>query len=692
MTYLMTECKMHQKVEDFPIYIYHTLIDDQEKRFEENSKHRYDLMAANNVTVAYSQNLIGSFCELNDLCGISFVKKEYRAINCMNTKERSLLERLIIKEIERRQNKKEIIAKNRSFLYVKAKKHLKDWNLVPKLQLDCQIDLEGNIFLGFDLSFEFIAINDIIAELNSELIGKYVVDLYNNLRYEVVRIGPELITEKVDSKLCDFNESVFEFLSRKNRKKWLKGNLNVPTVYVKNAKGVILAYAPQQLRKFKSPQEMDYHCRKWTKMGANEKTRLLIRCFVNVMKYCGGFLSWDKKGFMVERNGWCAEVLQSPLLVFKNGYITKEIRKGLKRGIINRNGKSISYGFIIDKNLVRTELIKPLKNIKDELENKSKSLGVQLKLHPFKKSIDFTNSREMTEILSNSVDEFRGHVIIPILSNHVHPSAYDKIKSILGREGIATQNVFWESLISKNEYTYLNLLLGIYNKAGIQPYILKNRLSADVYLGLDVSHEEGKHAAGCIQLMGSNGMVISSQVVSGFQAGERIETKMIQEIIEWMLIRCNQMNISVSHLVIHRDGKAINSEIEDFKQYLDEEGISFDYVAVKKNHNRRMIIEDHQRYVTRDGLLYLRKNEAYLCSTNPSAKMGMARPIKVEKSYGSTPMKKIVQDIYCLTYMNTHALNRFRHPATIFGADGISKFKNRGWLPSSKNDARLLHV
>lgn len=586
MTYLMTECKMHQKAEDFPIYIYHTLIDDQEKRFEENSKHRYDLMAANNVTVAYSQNLIGSFCELNDLCGISFVKKEYRAINCTNAKERSLLERLIIKEIERRQNKKEIIAKNRSFLYVKAKKHLKDWNLVP----------------------------------------------------------------------------------------------------------IILAYAPQQLRKFKSPQEMDYHCRKWTKMGADEKTRFIIRCFVNVMKYCGGFLSWDKKGFMVERNGWCAEVLQSPLLVFKNGYTTKEIRKGLKRGIINRNGKSISYGFIIDKNLVRTELIKPLKNIKDELENKSKSLGVQLKLHPFKKSIDFTNSREMTEILSNSVDEFRGHVIIPILSNHVDPSAYDKIKSILGREGIATQNVFWESLISKNEYTYLNLLLGIYNKAGIQPWILKNRLSADVYLGLDVSHEEGKHAAGCIQLMGSNGMVISRQVVSGFQAGERIETKMIQEIIEWMLIRCNQMNISVSHLVIHRDGKAINGEIEDFKQYLDEEGISFDYVAVKKNHNRRMIIEDHQRYVTRDGLLYLRKNEAYLCSTNPSAKMGMARPIKVEKAYGSTPMKKIVQDIYCLTYMNTHALNRFRHPATIFGADGISKFKNRGWLPSSKNDARLLHV
>lgn len=49
-------------------------------------------------------------------------------------------------------------------------------------------------------------------------------------------------------------------------------------------------------------------------------------------------------------------------------------------------------------------------------------------------------------------------------------------------------------------YTIFNILLGIYVKSGMQPWILAERTHSDCFIGLDVSHEDGKSTAGIMNV------------------------------------------------------------------------------------------------------------------------------------------------------------------------------------------------
>lgn len=84
------------------------------------------------------------------------------------------------------------------------------------------------------------------------------------------------------------------------------------------------------------------------------------------------------------------------------------------------------------------------------------------------------------------------------------------------------------------------------------------------------------------------------------------------------------------------------------------------------------------------GVAFLRKEEnlAYLCSTDPNTKMGMAQPIRIWNRTGNMDLKSIVEDIYHLTYMNIHAINKSRLPITTNYADKSSMFYRKEMLPT----------
>ncbi|MFR5131130.1 MAG: hypothetical protein ACLTDP_00065 [Terrisporobacter sp.] len=54
----------------------------------------------------------------------------------------------------------------------------------------------------------------------------------------------------------------------------------------------------------------------------------------------------------------------------------------------------------------------------------------------------------------------------------------------------------------------MNILLGIYGKSGIQPWILDKPLTSDCYIGLDVSRENKINTAGIIQIVGKDEVVL----------------------------------------------------------------------------------------------------------------------------------------------------------------------------------------
>ena len=76
----------------------------------------------------------------------------------------------------------------------------------------------------------------------------------------------------------------------------------------------------------------------------------------------------------------------------------------------------------------------------------------------------------------------------------------------------------------------LNILLGIYGKSGIQPWILDKPLTSDCYIGLDVSRENKINTAGIIQIVGKDGRILKSKTIVAPQRGEKIIKQTIKDI------------------------------------------------------------------------------------------------------------------------------------------------------------------
>ena len=81
--------------------------------------------------------------------------------------------------------------------------------------------------------------------------------------------------------------------------------------------------------------------------------------------------------------------------------------------------------------------------------------------------------------------------------------------------------------------------------------------------------------------------------------------------------------------------------------------IKFEYVEITKNVNRRIAT-----FKTSDGLwetemgsYYAKENFAYIVTTNPYEKIGMAKPLRIKRVHGEQSMDKIVEDVYKLSFI-----------------------------------------
>ncbi len=240
----------------------------------------------------------------------------------------------------------------------------------------------------------------------------------------------------------------------------------------------------------------------------------------------------------------------------------------------------------------------------------------------------------------------------------------------------------------------MNILLGLYAKSELQPWILKTPLNSDCFIGLDVSHEDGRHTSGIVQVVGKDGKVLSSRNVSSSEAGEKISANTLEEIIFEVIHQYRESYSSnLNHLTIHRDGKSFAEEIEAIQGILSKLSISFDYVSVIKRNNRRMAtITDNGQWETKMGTAYVKGNMAYLCATDPRDNVGMAVPLKIVQQTQELTIQQILSDIYHLSFMHIGALNKSRLPITTHYADLCSTQYNRGYMPKDHNSKALYFV
>ena len=698
----ITEFKNELKSSDIKIWIYTLPVKDLDKKHRENYDNIKFLKKENKdiLIIEFNENLIGSFDEIKNWGEIKYTKGEYRNIQANISTERKLLERMLLQEIRQSSDKSkyEIINNEKNCVYIKQALLNKD-NIIlkRKINFDVNINEDENIIVGFDLSHSYDYISTLAEELNIVGPGDKVKDYYNHIVYEFVSVAEFSISDVNEYMQC----SIIDYYKNKNQS-YIVDKLNPKTKAVLVSKNKnIFPYIPNRLKRVCDYGNLESRilkeCSEHTKLSAHKKMKLSIDITEDVLVN-SQYTKFNKKNMLIENLGYKKHTLPKPRFIFGNSKKHSSILYGLPENGSYEN-REINIMYFIDPNILKnkSKYDKMLK-FSLNLEQFSKDMGVVLnrqKSNVSFKTINIDNKDKFECDIRRIVDNYKNPVIV-IMDDENCEKYYSSIKKIFGnKHNIATQFISFSTLNynEKNKNAVLlNILLGIYGKSGIQPWILDGKLTADCYIGLDVSRENKLNTAGIIQIVGKDGRILKSKSLTSPQSGEKINTDTIREIFYEAVASYEKIyNEYPKHIVIHRDGIS-REELDILKETAKNLDIKFEYVEITKNVNRRIAT-----FKTSDGLwetemgsYYTKENFAYIVTTNPYEKIGMAKPLRIKRVHGEQTMDKIVEDVYKLSFMHIGSILKSRLPVTTHYADLSSTYGNRELMPNNI-DSNALH-
>ena len=700
----ITEFKNELKSSDIKIWIYTLPVKDLDKKHRENYDNIKFLKKENKdiLIIEFNENLIGSFDEIKNWGEIKYTKGEYRNIQANISTERKLLERMLLQEIRQSSDKSkyEIINNEKNCVYIKEALLNKD-NIIlkRKINFDVNINEDENIIVGFDLSHSYDYISTLAEELNIVGPGDKVKDYYNHIVYEFVSVAEFSISDVNEYMQC----SIIDYYKNKNQS-YIVDKLNPKTKAVLVSKNKnIFPYIPNRLKRVCDYGNLESRilkeCSEHTKLSAHKKMKLSIDITEDILVN-SQYTKFNKKNMLIENLGYKKHTLPKPRFIFGNSKKHSSILYGLPENGSYEN-REINIMYFIDPNILKnkSKYDKMLK-FSLNLEQFSKDMGVVLnrqKSNVSFKSINIDNKDKFECDIRRIVDNYKNPVIV-IMDDENCEKYYSSIKKIFGnKHNIATQFISFSTLNynEKNKNAVLlNILLGIYGKSGIQPWILDGQLTADCYIGLDVSRENKLNTVGIIQIVGKDGRILKSKSLTSPQSGEKINTDTIREIFYEAVASYEKIyNEYPKHIVIHRDGIS-REELDILKETAKNLDIKFEYVEITKNVNRRIAT-----FKTSDGLwetemgsYYTKENFAYIVTTNPYEKIGMAKPLRIKRVHGEQTMDKIVEDVYKLSFMHIGSILKSRLPVTTHYADLSSTYGNRELIPNNIDSNALYFI
>ena len=698
----ITEFKNELKSSDIKIWIYTLPVKDLDKKHRENYDNIKFLKKENKdiLIIEFNENLIGSFDEIKNWGEIKYTKSEYRNIQTNILTERKLLERMLLQEIRQSSDKSkyEIINNEKNCVYIKQALLNKD-NIIlkRKINFDVNIKEDENIIVGFDLSHSYDYINTLAEELNVVKPGDKVKDYYNHIVYEFVSVADFSISDVNEYMQC----SIIDYYKNKNQF-YIVDKLNPKTkaVLVLAQNKNIFPYIPNRLKRVcdygNLPSKALRQCNEFTKLNANKKMQLSIDLIMDILKN-SKYIKFCKKNMLIESLGYEKHSLMKPQFIFGNDKRHNNILYGLPENGSYEN-REINIRYFIDPNILKDKFkYDKMINFSCNLEQFSNKMGVILnreKSNVNFKSINIDNKDKFECDIRKIAYNYKNPVVV-IMDDENCEKYYLSIKKIFGKKhNIATQFVTFSTLNynEKNKNAILlNILLGIYGKSGIQPWILDKPLTSDCYIGLDVSRENKINTAGIIQIVGKDGRILKSKTIVAPRRGEKINSETIKEIFYEAIISYEKIyEEPLKHLVIHRDG-ITREELEVLKETSRNLDIKFDYIEITKNINRRMATfkVDEKLWKTQMGVYYSKDNFAYMITTNPYGKIGMAKPLRIRRVYGNQPMENIVEDVYKLSFMHIGSILKSRLPVTTHYADLSSIYGIRELMPNNMDNNTL---
>jgi len=211
------------------------------------------------------------------------------------------------------------------------------------------------------------------------------------------------------------------------------------------------------------------------------------------------------------------------------------------------------------------------------------------------------------------------------------------------------------------------------------PFILAERLHADITIGIDVKN----HTAGLV-IVGKNGGEIRSLLRTSRYKEQLFGNQLENLLIEILHKELTSRTEPCRTIVLHRDGRAYLSEIEQAKRAiaalkrdgtLDPDATLTILEIPKSSPARLRLFEVFARQNGREQVenpqvgyyVMINEAEAYLCSTGRAfPRPGTVQPLHVRRVYGDLPLEQCLEDIYFLTVLAwTRPEDCTRYPITI---------------------------
>jgi hypothetical protein len=264
------------------------------------------------------------------------------------------------------------------------------------------------------------------------------------------------------------------------------------------------------------------------------------------------------------------------------------------------------------------------------------------------------------------------------LDDYPESNIYNEIKRYSLKDPILqTQVITFKTLRKiitekeKNmEYILGNVVLGILAKSGNKPFIFAEPiLGVDAIVGLDVTRRKKKKGQGTInyaagvRIYQSNGELLKYKLTTSQLEGETIPGNILDNLLG---------DIKGKKVVVHRDGRFPQDEIEVLKELGRKRGAEFYLVEVIKSGAPRIYAEKKGIWVK------INENEAYLLTTSRTQGTPVPIIVRLPKIYEDFSIEDAVISITSMTLLHWGSIKPPRLPVTTHYADKIGQFLLEG--------------
>lgn len=605
------------------------------------------------------------------------------------------------------------------------KKSEKGFWLKRKFNIKPTVNKEGNVILFLSCSSDFSTNKNIYQMIKegSDVIGLQVKNTWSNIKGNAVI---EKISNKKIHEPTTFGQSLIDYYITRNQGKRVEKfteedkNANIIEVKINNKK--IYEYIPHALVPIITREYLSNNDPKFSndiesliKMDMNYRYNTL-KSFIDdigVIKELNN-LSFKKEYYSdVKSLGYSSGILKEPQLLGSKGIIRNKInifsngfykmpKEQVKFGVIFPEGyKEASqktmraiYDFAIDGKYHKEKnkyIADHLMNIcfkPDECIFESYKLG------------DITEYKKTALKLKNYHNIKFVIAIIPNSSEDYIENPYNPFKKIWAELNLPSQMISLKTAeIFKNSkdqtalYYLHNISLGILGKIGGIPWVIKDMEgNVDCFIGLDVgTREKGIHYPACSVVFDKYGKLINYYKPNVPQSGEIIQTYILQEIFDKILISYEEENGTYpKNMVIHRDGFS-REDLSWYQNYFNNKEIKFNIIEVRKNTPLKIAGIDNKKISNPPiGSYIIKENKAFVVTTDIKEKFGSPKPLKIEKTYGDIDMLTVLNQIYALTQIHVGSPKSLRLPITTGYADKICKTIE--FIPQGVLDNRLFFL